>query len=251
MRGFGRRLPDGMRRTDGSAAFAPTSVSGLALWLRADMGVTTVAGPKVSAWADQSGFARDFAQAVDARRPGYTASSASFNGQPCLNYTAAQILTALASLPAFASGTTIVMAIANTPNQSTVLFENGTGATANGCGVYIDNPVRYRGLYHNPLGFFTQFGYLAPPASSSMAVTIDPTVAAANQVRVYDDDVVGASIGAAAVAGTIDSNPWSLGARSVLTAPATADIAEVIMYNRILTATERTALYLYQQQRFG
>ena len=82
-------------------------------------------------------------------------------------------------------------------------------------------------------------------------MSIDPTVAAANQVRVYADDIVGASIGTSASPGTIDANTWHIGARTPLTAPCTADIAEVIAYSRVLSAAERALVTNYQIARFG
>jgi len=229
------------------ASFTPKSLPGLLLWLRADLGIT-LAGSKVSAWADQSGNGYDFAQGTDARRPVFNAGSATFSGQPCAQYAAGQILSSLAALPACPAGVTFVMAIGNTPSQNTVLMEIGSGGTDAG-GIYIDGPIRYRGLYNK--GGFTQHAFTGPPASSSLCVSIDPSVAAANQVRSYVDDVVGASIGALAGIGTLVSAVWDLGARAPLIVPCTADIAEVIVVNRVLTAAERAQVTAYQVGRFG
>lgn len=48
------------------STFSPTSVSGLRLWLRADLGITTGA---TFTWADQSGNGCDFTQATGAAQP--------------------------------------------------------------------------------------------------------------------------------------------------------------------------------------
>lgn len=66
--------------------FTPASLSGLALWLRADLGIT-VTGSGVSLWADQSGNGRNFAQGTDAQRPPYLASGG-INGKASLHGTA-------------------------------------------------------------------------------------------------------------------------------------------------------------------
>jgi len=55
--------------------FSPLDVSGCALWLRADLGVTAPGG-FVSAWADQSGNARHFTQGTGANQPTYDQSGA-------------------------------------------------------------------------------------------------------------------------------------------------------------------------------
>lgn len=52
----------------GDLVLSPTQVSGLALWLEADRGVTLTSG-KVSTWADQSGNGRDFTQSTASVRP--------------------------------------------------------------------------------------------------------------------------------------------------------------------------------------
>jgi hypothetical protein len=252
-RGLGRRegvywRHDAMN-ADGSG-WSPTLLSGLVLWLRADMGIT-LAVNKVAAWADQSVTAANFAQGTDAQRPVFSAASASFAGQPCVQFAGAQVLDSLANLPTL-TACTLVFAIANTPNQVAVVLETGTGATGNAAGAYIDNPVRYRGLYQNPNGSFTQYGYLAPPTSSSLIITIDPAVAAANQVRVYVDNVDGAlPISNLSNTGNIAAALWHLGARVGLVAPATADIAEVIALDHVASVNERALIYAYQAARFG
>lgn len=68
-----------------STPATPLSIFGAALvvWVRADLGITTVSG-NVSAWADQSGNGNDFAQASAGNRPTY--NTAPLNGQPTLRF---------------------------------------------------------------------------------------------------------------------------------------------------------------------
>jgi uncharacterized protein (TIGR02597 family) len=62
--------------------------SGLALWLKADAGVTTGTSNKVSAWADQSGFHNDAAQSLSNRQPILVASA--INGHPAVRFSGGQ-----------------------------------------------------------------------------------------------------------------------------------------------------------------
>lgn len=64
------------------AAFNPTTISGLTVWLKADTGITKDGSNLVSAWNDQSGNNNHFAQATGANQPLYTASAQ--NGLPSI-----------------------------------------------------------------------------------------------------------------------------------------------------------------------
>lgn len=55
----------------------------VAQWVRSDLGITQ--GTGVSAWADQSGNARDFTQGTGAAQPLYTASDATLNNLPTVS----------------------------------------------------------------------------------------------------------------------------------------------------------------------
>ncbi|MEQ8924738.1 MAG: LamG-like jellyroll fold domain-containing protein, partial [Fulvivirga sp.] len=70
--------PAGVGTGDGSSG--PRNV----LWLRSDMGVTQ--SGTVSAWADQSGNGLNASQATPGLRPTYTASNASLNNLPSMNF---------------------------------------------------------------------------------------------------------------------------------------------------------------------
>ena len=68
---------DGVQST-----FLPSE--GLALWLRADAGVTQDAGGRVSSWADQSGHGMDATQPTSGNQPQVVAGAR--NGQPALHF---------------------------------------------------------------------------------------------------------------------------------------------------------------------
>ena len=76
---------DGTAAGVGSASgtiFSPLSLSGLVLWLRADLGVT-LNGGNVSDWADQSGNGEDFSAVTD-EQPLFVASA--INGKPGVDF---------------------------------------------------------------------------------------------------------------------------------------------------------------------
>jgi hypothetical protein len=67
--------------------FVPSSLSGLSLWLKADVGVTT-SGSNVTAWADQSENNRNVTAVVS---PTFVASA--INSKPAIQFSGAQSLT--------------------------------------------------------------------------------------------------------------------------------------------------------------
>lgn len=68
--------------------FTPTSISGLKLWLRGDLGVTGTTN--VTSWADQSGNGNDVTQASVPAQPALNASS--INSHPAITFASAKAL---------------------------------------------------------------------------------------------------------------------------------------------------------------
>jgi len=65
-------------------AFDPKSLSGLVLWLRGDLGVTSTNANVVSAWKDQSGNANDATETRDGLQPTLVASG--IHGLPTIHF---------------------------------------------------------------------------------------------------------------------------------------------------------------------
>jgi len=71
----------------GTPPFNPTQLTGLAWWLRADLGTTIATG--VSQWNDQSGVGdsnRNVVQATGSQQPTLNTSDATFNNQATLSF---------------------------------------------------------------------------------------------------------------------------------------------------------------------
>lgn len=73
--------------SDSAAPATPLTILGADVfqWVRADLGVT-LNGATVSAWADQSGNARDWTQGAAASQPTFVASDARFSGKPSIEF---------------------------------------------------------------------------------------------------------------------------------------------------------------------
>ena len=71
MNPFRRRIQTAMQSGGGAAAFSPTDIAGLQLWLDASQIVGLNDGDSVATWSDLSGNANDFVQATGTSRPTY------------------------------------------------------------------------------------------------------------------------------------------------------------------------------------
>ena len=114
---YGRNALPWETEGGGKAPFSPLSLSP-SLWLRGGFGITQVAGPKISAWADQSGNGRDFTQAVDANRP-TVATLASLSVPKCSNAGPLRLVGPAASTFASVSAYHIFLVMRQIANVST------------------------------------------------------------------------------------------------------------------------------------
>jgi hypothetical protein len=71
MNPFRRRIQTAMQSGGGAAAFSPTDIAGLKLWLDASQITGLNDGDAVSTWSDLSGNGRNFTQATASYRPTY------------------------------------------------------------------------------------------------------------------------------------------------------------------------------------
>lgn len=232
-----------------TAPFVPPALPLAGMFERwiADILTMSVSTLKVAAWTGQIN-GRVWAQGVDGQRPLYTASVPALTGKPAVSFTGAQIMTTTLAMPAFPAGISFVFAIANTPSAGAIIVETGSSASADFAGVYVDGGPRYRVLYQKPVGSWHQNGFTPAPTASCFIATIDPVTPA---VVTYVDNVAGGALSAAATAGTVAAGTWCLGARPALTAPLTGDIAEIVIYDHVLSASERLAVTNYMQTTYG
>jgi hypothetical protein len=130
-------------------AFDPTTVAPVALWLRADRGVT-LSGGNVSAWADQSGHGFVATPSV-----GNVTQGTDANGNLFLGFSSASL--SLSGDPIFSNEWTIVACYAAPSGGFGDLFwQNGSGTSQQG--ISIDGhgfaPVYHDdGTNHTPVGF--------------------------------------------------------------------------------------------------
>ena len=90
------------------SSFVPSDISGLQVWLDAELGVTKDGSNKVSAWLDQSSNAYNYTQALSAEQPTWV--DASLNGKPIIRFSGVdqRLYMAVSNLVSNAAARTVI-----------------------------------------------------------------------------------------------------------------------------------------------
>lgn len=248
-------------------AIAPASVSGLAVWLKADA-LSLNDGDPVSTWADSSGNGRDFTGS-GANRPTY--KTAILNGKPVVRFASAstQFLNSASVDLTGASGVTVfIVTNGITANTNYCLLEHSTNTNNVAHGFYL-----YRtDTTNNRIEMGTRAsaaGSYAIATSDSSAtrtiVTTSPRLVAGmlDLSRTIEEAscwINGNYFGGLEASGTgrtdndtgtvLGNFAFYLGARGGTTDPLSGDIAEVLVYSRALSARERARVSWWLNDKY-
>ena len=214
--------------------FLPTQLSGCALWLRADLGVT-LNGSTVSAWANQGTAGGSCSQGTGAAQPTYAASGFGARSRPYLQFDGTgDYLDAALAL----AGTqwTVVAAVAyrSLVNSCTIgSFSNGVNADWNNTATAVISHV-FAGNLELLAAGSVRATKAAPGTSTPVVLTVGAT-GSAGVLRIN-----GAAGTPAAYSSSLNATLVRLGARAVPGASnfTAIDLAEFAIFNRALTAAE-------------
>ena len=237
----GYMFDTGRSRTDPSPTTAQKSSAappdaGRHLWLRADTGVTT-SGGRVARWLDQSGNGRNASMSTRARQPQYDTDA--LNGQPILRFAGAQSMN-LDNVIELDSFSIFVVGKNNASSSFSMILGPG-GSSPN-------NQLRWEDGSH---ALFVGTGNSLPTITSRIGDT-----------RVYH--ALSATYDKATMAVYRDGNgtssqrfvtrgPWILASLGSYYSQhfMNGDLAEILVYDRALSESERQAVNAYLRTRYG
>ncbi len=215
----------------------PVVPSGLQAWYRADKGVAAGSGNNVTQWSDLSGNGYHVTQTVDTSKEPLLVAGA-MNGQPALQFTPQQVLktNVVKNLEGGGSDVTVIAVIAPSSSQSygSTVYSWGTdGNVAFGLSSSASN------------SYLLYWG-----ADNGSTVNTPSTAATAGQVQVLSEVksgtaaasyLNGASTGTSAVPAGMAQTPavLAMGNAAYPYYGFTGQIAEVLIYNRALSDSER------------
>jgi len=248
MRGLRRNIRSGPRNPNSApVAFSPASLSGLVLWLRADLGIT-LNGGNVSAWADQSGAGNTFNQPTASKQPVFNAVDANLNNQPSIGPFSEANLHSL--IWAGSSGTAPPYSIFIVTYNVTDAVAKYTWATsgANQSDFYINNALHF-------ISGSVDLGTAVGLGFSGKYVMGGDSPITSGTVAVYHNAIT-AKVTAAV--GTDPPDLFNFGQRRIgrySETPANfawpGTIAEIVAVNHIATLAERTQIMNYIGTRYA
>jgi len=222
-----------------SPVFSPLDLSGLVLWLRADLGITIATG--VSAWADQSGQGHNVTQATGGSQPTFNAVDGAYNGASTLSFlgSSSQYMRSAAwsSGPSQPLEVVIVGDIA--PQSNTYFFD----------GAIIDTMIMGAQATNRLIAYAgTTRGTPTNSYSSQVPCVFSAFFNGASSFIYLNNSQVSADSGNI---GTNTTTGVTVGASGSTGSPMTGKIAEVVIYEGGLTLATRRQLFVYLGQRYG
>jgi len=245
---LGRRFPLGARcivhllalilvQWSISPAYCQTSLpsSGLKLWLSADTGLT-LNGSTVSAWADQSGVGNNATQSTASNQPSVTASI--LNSKPVIHFSGAQWLT----LPNFLSGSAtevLVVVRATSATNASGIWRFGSS----GSGDYYSYTD---GTLYDGFGSAVRYAEGRP----SQDITQFHVYEVCSQAGSWESWIDGVPLYKSS-ANTVGFTTAPLLGHNADGVNFSGDIAEIVVYNRALSASERQQSLSYLTQKYA
>ena len=236
MAGLGAMMMIGVDTTP--PPFNPTNIAGCQLWLRADLGVTQIA-TIVSAWADQSGTGDSNKNFTSSGNPTITANNSSFNNQSTINFNAtlSQTFTSGTWASSLPNPYTIFMVVDDTP-ASLCFADYGYSQAAEFALVDVGDG---------------HYGYSAAGSTvPNITVSFTTPQAIAIQNNVGSSAAWASTITAGATGGfsAFTIKQIRLGAATYYN-DLTGSIAEVIVYDSVLSTTNFTTIMNYLGTRYN
>ena len=228
------------RGASSGLVWTPRAITGLQLWLRADMGIT-LNGGNVSAWADQSGTGdanKNVVQATAGLQPAFTAADGSYNSKSTVGFTGSQLLRSAAWAAALAQPLTRVVVGHGANDGTNNYFMDNLSGTQ--CAIIASSGA---GLDMYDGATLTATG--VTPSSPQAIVTVDNGASS----KIYANAKTAKNTGAAG-AGQI--NGTTIGNyQGGTTFALIGSIAEVLIYSGALSDATLLPLWAYLGSRYN
>jgi len=225
------------------------ALANLRLWLRADKGVTDVAGV-VSAWNDQSGNFNNAAQSDNSRRPIVVPDAV--NGQPAIRFDGGDDSLVAASSPTLAIvgdiSTFFVVKFDDFDGFRAVWAKTQNNLPASTDFYLLPTTGRPRVFRGNGGGSAGSSDAINPPVPGQFVIiAFDQS---GTTLHHYLDGQPNGEGTITAILGDTGA-PLHIGTRGDQFTRMKGDIAEIVIYDTALSEADRTTVFTYLGQRYG
>jgi hypothetical protein len=242
------------------AQLPATASSNLAVWLKADAGVTVNGSNEVTTWADQSGNVRN---AVNSGVTLPTLLPGAINGKPALRFTNDRLETPLIDFTT-TNAVEVFMVYKTVDNTLSLPLEFSDNINASSTGFYISDyeagcPGCISGV-NAALNGDVGYNYNAAPQPSTCFKIVNAAMdknLTTEEVKIWLNNVLqpkAVSTGNSDNTNNFGNHKLFIGRRNCVSClPPTGEfyLAEVVIYNRVLTTTEKNAVYTYLNGRYN
>lgn len=250
----GSLSPLGQGRGVSVAAFDPSTISGMQLWLKADANVykdagstLAVDGDLVQQWNDQSGNGNHASQATGANRPIFKTNIQ--NGKPSVRTDGIASYMSGAVVNATTTATVFVAAkrISSQGGASTCIFIRGSQAND------YDNPASFIAAYESgssTIQVYRQVALSVVTHPGNGVAYVFATVFDGANNTAYLNGAAQAAVGST---GSFITDTYYLGTRKVgsLTQFANYELLEILYYAAALNTANRQSVESYLKTRWG
>ena len=223
--------------------------SELALWLRADAGVTSDFDGYVSAWADQSGHSNSAQQVSLSLQPLLVTNV--FNGQPALRFDGLDDFLTSANSPSLAITSHMaifaVLRLANYSTYNAVLGKTVGNLPAPYDYYFVVNSGR-PSFFRGDGAAFSNIGSTTSPATNATSVV---SVAVRGFQGAHYLNGAATAAGTLAVLGGDGGGDLDVGTRADRVTQLSGDLAELLVFNAPLSDSERVAVDNYLGTKYG
>jgi hypothetical protein len=231
-----------------------------ALWLKGDEGVALNTSNEVVGWADQSGNGNG---AINSGVSLPTLLPGAINGKPALRFTDDRLETPLMDFTA-TNAVEVFMVYKTVDNTLSLPMEFGNDINTTSTGFYISDKETgcggCNGGVNVALNGDVGYNYNAAPQPSTCFKIVNAAMdksLATEEVKIWMNNVLQAK--AVGTSNSDNTNNFGnhklfLGRRNCASClPPTGEfyLAEIVMYNRVLTSTEKNSVYTYLNGRYN
>jgi hypothetical protein len=243
----------GESRGAGAAAFAPTDISGLKLWLKADS-LSLSDGDAVASWTDSSGNSNAASQGTAANKPTYKASI--INSLPVVRFDGSNDYLTIArnaGLEPTACTIFAVVRASSSPSAfSYIVSKKLSAGSSASYSVGVNAAAGSRGLCNVATsGEKASSAVAQGTVWNSFAHVLCVKIDGSNIHQYFDGNEIGIAAVGAVGAINYDSNNLMLGAYDATQLYWGGDLAELLIYNTALSDANRWSVQGYLGNRWA